>query len=273
VFLLYSHSSVQQHQQQSANDYTQYPINLHIRHYLKRRSIFLRLSHLPGLIHYNMQIQTRPLTPSWKKHINVSMSECCVVIFLVFSSSATFTVRTRQFIQSEHCGLPRSYTTTLTCGLGIFAGLLSTFRDSNIHVKYCQLSVVWLVYWLIKHVLCSVLIAISVLLRTKTCDDLEIRISDAWRLLKVIPVNSSFLISHCNGERNSHRFRDIAFDRSRMALFCYPLAFNARQRCSCGSRNILPASQQYLMYKMCRNIAERYSLIGPATLYFATTCV
>jgi len=36
----------------------------------------------------------------------------------------------------------------------------------------------------------------------------------------------SFPVSHyCNWERNSYRFRAIAFGRSRIALFCYPTCF------------------------------------------------
>ena len=37
------------------------------------------------------------------------------------------------------------------------------------------------------------------------------------------------LLINCNRDRNSHRFRDIAFGRptSEMALSCYPLALNA----------------------------------------------
>jgi len=106
------------------------------------------------------------------------------------------------------------------CGLRIFAGLLSTFRDSNI--KSIVLSVV---SWFIKCVLCAVIYsAIYVLLTIETCDDLEIRTPDASRSrsLKVTPVNSSVVIfiNYCNRQRNLHRF-----DRSIIALFLsHPLA-------------------------------------------------
>jgi len=62
-----------------------------------------------------------------------------------------------------------------------------------------------------------------------------------------------------------HRFQDIAFDRSKIAVFCYPLVFN-----SPGGGVPLGRSPKYFLWKSmdgqgtkcCRNIAENFNRLS-----------
>ena len=66
---------------------------------------------------------------------------------------------------------------------------LSTFRVSNInYYLVCSLPIYKIC------ALCGIFSVISVLLTTKISDDLEIRVPDRSRSLKVIPVTSSCVI-------------------------------------------------------------------------------
>jgi len=49
------------------------------------------------------------------------------------------------------------------------------------------------------------------------------------RSLSLVPIESSYrlLISDSNLPPILHRFRDIAFDRSKIAIFCYRCVFNS----------------------------------------------
>ena len=67
---------------------------------------------------------------------------------------------------------------------------------------------------------CGTFSAISLLLTTENSDDLEIRVSDGSKLLKLhqrIPHVSS-PINHCN--QGCVLYERIAFDRSSIVLFC-----------------------------------------------------
>ena len=75
--------------------------------------------------------------------------------------------------------------------------------------------------------LCGMFTAISVLLTTENSDDLEIQVLDGSRPLKVTPVNSScvifLLVINCNQGCTlivPFMTNEIAFDRSKIALFC-----------------------------------------------------
>ena len=60
----------------------------------------------------------------------------------------------------------------------------------------CYLLFVAVVFQFLICSLCSIVSAISVLLTTENPDDLEIRVMDGSRSLKVTPVNSSYVISY-----------------------------------------------------------------------------
>ena len=73
--------------------------------------------------------------------------------------------------------------------------------------------------------LCGIFSAISLLLTTKNSDDLEIRVP---RVNVIESYTSEFLTCHfllvinCTRGRILYRLWDIAFDRSTIAIFCYP---------------------------------------------------
>jgi len=57
-----------------------------------------------------------------------------------------------------------------------------------------------------------------------------------------------------------HRFRDIAFDKSKIAIFGYPLVFNSPD----DLRNFLWMSKDGQGTKYCRNIAENFNRLSRA---------
>ena len=101
---------------------------------------------------------------------------------------------------------------------------ISTFRVSSLNY--------YLVCSLLIHkicALCGIFSAISVLLTTKNSDDLEIRVTDGSRRLKVTPVNSScqfLLVINCTRRRILYRLWILSIGPPSL-YFATPLAFNA----------------------------------------------
>ena len=134
--------------------------------------------------------------------------------------------------------LQKAHCVGLLCRLG----LLSTFRVSINCYLVCSLPIHKIC------ALCGIFSAIFVLLTAEKSDDLEILVPGWSRSLKITPANSSRVIN-CTRTRILFLYRlwDVAVDRSTIALFATPLAFNA-------STDRLPKFPGTISVKFCKEV-------------------